>query len=130
MEEKLSLMADLIKLAKCDGAYREEEQNFLLAIAQQIGVTPKEYTSLFNEHIEFTPPKLELDRIVQLQRLILVMSVDGETSDSEIKMIQELGLKMGLNPTATNLVLSEIKIHPNNMLPTDRLIEIFKAYYN
>jgi uncharacterized tellurite resistance protein B-like protein len=130
MKEKLSLMADLVKLAKCDGEYREDEQNFLFAIAQQIGITPDDYTKIFKENIEFTPPKLELDRIVQLQRLILVMSVDGETSDSELKMVRELGLKMGLNPVATNLVLSEIKNHPNNLLPPDRLIEIFKTYHN
>jgi hypothetical protein len=96
----------------------------------QMGVTPDEFTRIFNENIEFTPPKLEVDRILQFQRLILVMSVDGFADKKEQQFVKELGVKMGLNPLAIQTVLSEMHNYPNNMLPPERLIEIFKSFHN
>jgi len=130
MNEKLSLLADLVKLAKTDKNYREEERQFINAISIQMGVSPKDFTKIFNENIEFTPPKLEIDRILQFQRLILVMSVDGSADEKEQKLIKELSVKMGLNPLAVQTVLSEMHNYPNNMLPPNRLIEIFKSFHN
>jgi methylphosphotriester-DNA--protein-cysteine methyltransferase len=130
MNEKLSLLADLVKLAKSDKEFREEEQRFIYAIAMQMGVTPDEFTRIFNENIEFTPPKLEVDRILQFQRLILVMSVDGFADKKEQQFVKKLGVKMGLNPLAIQTVLSEMHNYPNNMLPPERLIEIFKSFHN
>lgn len=130
MNEKLSLLADLVKLAKTDKNFREEEQQFIYAIAMQMGVSPKDFTKIFNENIEFTPPKLEVDRILQFQRLILVMSVDGSADEKEQKLIKELGVKMGLNPLAIQTFLYEMHNYPNNMLTPNRLIEIFKSFHN
>jgi uncharacterized tellurite resistance protein B-like protein len=130
MNEKLSLLADLVKLAKIDKEFREEEQQFIYAIATQMGVTQEGFTRVFNENIEFTPPKLEVDRILQFQRLILVMSVDGSANKEEQEFVKKLGVKMGLNPLAIHTVLSEMHNYPNNMLPAERLIEIFKSFHN
>ncbi len=60
MEEKLSLLKDLIIVANADGHFREEEQQFIYAIAEQMGITPKEYIRLFKENIEHAPPLLEM----------------------------------------------------------------------
>ncbi len=130
MDEKLSLLADLVKLANADNDFREEEQQFIYAIAMQMGVSPQDYTRIFNENINYIPPKLEVERILQFQRLILVMSVDGNASPKEIQLVRQLGLRMGLNPMAVNTVLNEMHNYKNNMLPPNRLIEIFKQYHN
>ena len=130
MEEKLSLLNDLIIIANADGQFREEEQRFIFAIAEQMGVTPKDYTRLFKENIEYKSPVLEIDRIVQFQRIILVMNVDQNVSLKEIKEVQNLGLKMGLHPAAINQVLTEMHNYENKMLPPARLMEIFKAHHN
>jgi uncharacterized tellurite resistance protein B-like protein len=130
MKEKLSLLKDLIKVANADGQFREEEQQFIFAIAEQMGVTPKDYTRLFKENIEYKSPVLEVDRILQFQRIILVMNVDQNVSLKEIKEVQNLGLKMGLHPDAINLVLTEMNDYRNNILPPARLIEIFKTHHN
>lgn len=130
MEEKLSLLKDLIKIANADGQFREDEQRFIYAIAAQMKITPKDYIRLFKENIAYHPPKLEMDRIVHFQRLILVMNVDQNVSLTEIKEVQNLGLKMGLHPAAINQVLTEMHSYPNKMLPPARLLEIFKAHHN
>ena len=130
MKEKLSLLTELIKLARCDHKVREQEYEFLLTIAQSINVSKEDFDSLFEKHIEFMPPESEFDRILQFHRLVLLMNVDQETSDLEIKFIKDIGIRLGLNPFATNQVLAEMNLYPEKVIPPEKLIEIFKAYYN
>ena len=130
MKEKLSLLRELIKLARCDHKVREQEYEFLLTIAQSINVSKEDFDSLFEKHIEFMPPESEFDRILQFHRLVLLMNVDQETSDLEIKFIKDIGIRLGLNPFATNQVLAEMNLYPEKVIPPEKLIEIFKAYYN
>lgn len=129
-KENLSLISELIKLAKAENDIREMEFQFLLTIASQIGVTKDEFKKLFEQYIEFLPPKLEGDRIVQFHRLVLLMNVDNKTSPSELQYIREAGIRMGLNPMATEKVLEEMNLYPNKVVPTERLIEIFKLFHN
>lgn len=129
-KENLSLLSELIKLAKAENDVREMEFQFLLTIASQIGVTKDEFKKLFEQYIEFLPPKLEGDRIVQFHRLVLLMNIDNETSPSELQYIREAGIRMGLNPMATEKVLEEMNNYPNKVIPTERLIEIFKLFHN
>lgn len=130
LKEKLSLLSELIKLAKADRELRTEEFEFLYAIAKQLGVHDRDFKRLFDAYIEFTPPKNELDRIVQFQRLILMMNVDQTVSDEEIHHVRQIGMRMGLAPGATDEVLTAMKEHPNGMLPPEKLLGIFKTYHN
>jgi hypothetical protein len=130
MEEKLSLLTELIKLARCDHKVREQEYEFLMTIAQSINVSKEDFDSLFEKYIEFTPPESEFDRILQFHRLVLVMNVDKETSDLEVEFIMDIGIRLGLNPLATNQVLTEMNKYPEKVIPPEKLIEIFKAHYN
>lgn len=128
--EKLSLLADLVKLAKSDNEVREIEFQFLFSIAAQLGITKAEFMHVFQENIEFAPPKLEADRIVQLQRLILLMNVDLEAGTEELDYIRNLGMRMGLHPMATNEVLNRMNKYPNKIIPPDVLLAIFKTFNN
>lgn len=130
MKEKLSLLTELIKLARCDHQVREQEYGFLLTIAQTLDVKREDFDSLFEKYIEFTPPESEFDRILQFHRLVLLMNVDQETSESEIEFLKDTGIRIGLNPMATNRILAEMNNYPNKVIPPDRLIEIFKEHYN
>ncbi len=129
-KEKHSILAELIKLAKSDGEIREIEFQFLLSLAAQMGVTKDDFKQLFESYIDFNPPKLEFERIIQFQRLVLLMNVDLDINESELEYIRNLGMRMGLHPSATNQVLEEMHDHPNNVIPPDRLIEIFKTFHN
>ena len=71
MDEKLSLLTELIKLSRCDNEVREKEYDFLLSIAQSLQVSKENFDGLFDEYIEFTPPESEFDRILQFHRLVL-----------------------------------------------------------
>ena len=130
MKEKLSLLTELIKLARCDQEVREQEYNFLLTIAQSLNVSKEDLDSLFDRYIDFTPPESEFERILQFHRLVLLMNVDIETSDIEIDFLKDIGIRIGLNPMATNRVLDEMNLYPDKVIPPEKLIEIFKEQYN
>ncbi|NJK85951.1 MAG: TerB family tellurite resistance protein [Bacteroidales bacterium] len=130
MKEKLSLITELIKLAKCDHEIREKEYQFISAVAQQLGISKKELDPLFSQFIEFTPPPFEFNRILQFQRLVLLMNIDGDACKDEMLLIRNLGLRLGLNPSSIETILIEMNKYPNKIIPPDILIEIFKQHYN
>ncbi len=130
LKERLSLLTELIKLAKSDEELRQAEFEFLYAIAKQLNISDDQFRNLFDNYIEFTPPKNELDRIVQFQRLVLMMNVDRSVSDTEIDHIREIGIRMGLAPRATDKVLETMKKHENGLIPPDELISIFNTFHN
>lgn len=129
-DEKLSLMAQLIQLAKADQEVREAEHQFLLSIAVMLEIDPEAFAKLFDEFIDFEPPALEMERIVQLQRLVLLMNVDLEIDQAELSTIRDLGMRMGLHASAVNSVLEEMHNYENKMIPPDRLIAIFTTFHN
>ncbi len=130
MKEKLSLLTELIKLARCDNEVREQEYNFLLTIARSLNVSETDFDSLFDKYFEFTPPESEFERILQFHRLVLLMNVDQETSNSELDFLKDTGIRIGLSPEATDQVLTEMNNYPNKVIPPDQLIAIFKKQYN
>lgn len=117
-------------MAKADSDVRQIEFEFLLMLAQQMGITKDEFLDLFEKYIEFHPPKLEYERILQFQRLLLVMNIDEHITDEELDYIKQLGIRMGLHPMATNEVLKIMHNYENKVIPPNKLIEIFKTYHN
>jgi len=124
-----SILRELIELSKIDGVNNIEFQ-FLLTIASQIGVTKEDFKVLFEQYIKFLPPILEVDRIAQFHRLVLLMNVDAETSEKELDYIKTAGIKMGLNSLATEKVLNEMYKYPNKLIPNEKLFEIFQLFHN
>jgi len=58
------------------------------------------------------------------------MNIDQEISESELEFIKDIGIRIGLSPYATDRVLTEMNNYPDKLIPPDKLIEIFKGYYN
>ena len=130
MQEKLSLLTELIKLARAEDGVKEEEFLFLDQVAKRLGVGEDEFKALFDKYIDFTPPELETERILQFHRLVLLMNVDGDADDDEIMFIKNVGLKMGLRPNAISAALAESFKHKDGVVPPEKLIEIFRTYNN
>ncbi|MBC9795494.1 TerB family tellurite resistance protein [Sinomicrobium weinanense] len=129
-KEKLSLLADMIALARTDGDIKDIEYRFLLTVAEQLGIAKKTLDSLFTQKVEQVPLKPESERILQFHRLVLLMNVDQSSSPGEIDKIKDLGIHMGLNPQATDKILEIMHRYPNKVVPPDVLIRIFKTHYN
>jgi hypothetical protein len=129
-KEKLSLLCELIKLARVDKELKQIEHDFLQIISRQLEVDDADFEQLFEEYIEFTPPRLESERILQFQRLILLMHIDLHAHPEQLNMIRDLGIRMGLMPNATNEILDTMHLYPNNLLPVEKLVQIFQLYHN
>ena len=129
-DEKLSLLSEMIQFAKADNNFNEMEYNFILAVAEQIGVSKEEVDLLKENKVEKKHLKPESQRILQFHRLVLLMNVDQEVSDAELVNIKNMGLSMGLRPEAIDTVLEEMHNHPNKVIPPHELIAIFSRFYN
>lgn len=129
-QEKLSILSEMISFAKIDKEVKDVEYDFLLNVAQQLDISKKIFDALFNQEVVYVVPKTEADRIVQFHRLVLLMNIDNSQELIEINKLFDIGLKMGLPQGAIQQVLSVMHTYENRIIPTDILINIFKAYHN
>lgn len=129
-KEKLSILSEMISFVKVDDTVKQAEYDFLFNVAQQLEVPKKVFDGLFLTEAEHVIPKSLADRLVQFNRLILLMNVDDSQELNEIRRLHDIGLAMGLPPSAIQQVLSIMHKYPNKIVPPEVLISIFKAYYN
>jgi len=129
-KEKLSILSEMIAFAKVDGIVKDREYHFLLNVAEQLGVDKESFDHLFENESEHVIPKTEGDRILQFHRLVLLMNVDQIQEEAEVGRLHNIGLGMGLPPSAIDQVLSVMHQYPNKVVPPKVLIDIFKAHYN
>ncbi|WP_420319926.1 TerB family tellurite resistance protein [Flagellimonas sp.] len=129
-KEKLSILSEMIAFARVDHTLKDSEYQFLLGVASNLGIDEKTFEKLLSQK----PPKVTLksqaERIVQFHRLLLLMNIDQEQHQKEINTLYNIGLTMGLPPSAIGQVLEVMHKYPNKVVPAEVLINIFKAHYN
>jgi len=130
MNEKLSILSELIELAKADNQLDENELGFIKVIAEGLGVADADLENLYENPVPFDPGTTDGERILQFHRLVLLMNVDRTITDVEINNIRMAGIRLGLNPIATNEVLQRMYDYPNNVIPPNELIAIFVKHHN
>lgn len=128
--EKRQIISDMIAIAKADNELHEREYDFILAVAERLGLSKEDV-----DHIHANPSKVnvlttEIQRITQFHRLLLLINVDQETHFAEMDALRNYGLKLGIRAEAIEQILDEMGTHENNMIPSDRLVQIFKRFYN
>jgi len=129
-EEKLSILSELIAFARVDHSLKQLEYDFLLKVAHSLEMDKDVLDSLLKQKSPKIRLKTQAERIVQFHRLMLLMNIDQEQHKKEIDTLYNIGLKMGLPPSAISQVLEVMHRYPDNIVPPDVLINIFKAYYN
>lgn len=129
-KEKLSILSEMIAFAKADQALKDSEYNFLFGVASGLGIDKETFDSLLKKQVEIIVPKTQADRILQFHRLVLLMNVDQEQNQIEIGNLHNIGLGMGLPPSAIEQVLTVMHQYPDKIIPPEVLINIFKAHYN
>ncbi len=129
-KEKLSILSEMIAFARVDNRLMQSEYDFLFNVAQHLEVGKKEFDNLFQKEVEHVIPKSQADRLVQFNRLILLMNVDNNNNLTEIRRLHDIGLGMGLPPSAIDQVLSIMHEYPDKIVPPHVIIKIFKAHYN
>jgi uncharacterized tellurite resistance protein B-like protein len=129
-KEKLSILSEMIAFAKADHALKDTEYNFLFGVAVSLGINKEIFDSLLDKQVKILVPKTQADRILQFHRLVLLMNIDQERNKIEISKLHNIGLGMGLPPSAIEQVLTVMHDYPDMIIPPEVLINIFKAHYN
>lgn len=129
-ETKLSLLSDMIALARSSEGIKDIELNFLIAVAAQMGISESEVHRLTRSNPKKIIIQSETERILHFHRLVLMMNIDQLTDNREILTVKNFGLKMGLNQEAIDKVLIIMNEYPDRVVPPDVLIDLFKAQHN
>lgn len=130
--EKLSLLSEMIAFAKYDKDIKNLEYNFLLGVAKQLEISREDFEYLIEHPVTYTHLKSHSERIVQFHRLVLLMNIEkqGDNNSSGVIKLYNFGLRMGLSHESITKVLYLMESFPNNIVPPDVLIDIFKTQYN
>jgi uncharacterized tellurite resistance protein B-like protein len=129
-EEKRSLLLEMIAFSTVDGQLHKRELEFLWLVAQELNIDERLFQDLFHQE---DPPQIiksEFQRIQQFYRLALIMHCDGILHEKEATAIQQIAIKMGLNPSATKRVLDLMKKAPNAMIDPKKLLKVFQEQHN
>jgi uncharacterized tellurite resistance protein B-like protein len=129
-EEKLSLLSELIEFAKVDGELHQREMEFLALVAYELNIEKPAFIELFRHQSDLKVIKSETQRIHQFYRLALLMHVDGKLHQNENVSIRQLGINMGLSPSAMNRVLDLMKASPTGIVEPDAILNAFKEQQN
>jgi uncharacterized tellurite resistance protein B-like protein len=129
-EEKINLLSEMIAFSVIDGRLHEREYQFVWIVAQELGISKKEFSDLFHQELPVGVIKSEFERIQQFYRLALLMHCDGVLHQKEEEAIRQIAINMGLNPSATNRILKLMKSSPNAMIPPQVLLEHFQEQLN
>lgn len=129
-EQKLSLLSEMIEFAKVDGELHEREIEFLALVAEELKIEKPVFIELFRQQSDLKIIKSEAQRIHQFYRLALLMQVDGILHERENIAIRQLGINMGLNPSAMNRVLEMLQKSTTGTLQPEQIFNTFKEQQN
>lgn len=129
-EEKRSLLAEMIAFSIIDGKLHTREQFFLQLIATEFGFSKAEFEEMFHQELEVKPNKSEFQRIQQFYRLALLMHCDNQLHQKEQTKIREIGIQMGLNPSAIKRMLEAMESSQTKLIDPDYLLAIFTEQHN
>jgi len=129
-EKNTQIIADMIAMAKADHNLDTREYDFIVAVADRLHISEKQVQDLVDHPIATLTFKTELERITQFHRLVLVMHIDNHSHESEIVAIRNYGLRHGIRQEAITQILEEMQEYEHKIIPAQRLVEIFKRFYN
>lgn len=129
-EEKRSLLLEMIAFSTVDGHLHKKEFEFLEIVANELSFDTEVFKGFFHQELPSLPIKSEFQRVQQFYRLALLMYSDGVLHKNEAIAIQQIALKMGLNPIATKRILKLMHDAPNAIIDPKILLSIFQEQHN
>ena len=127
---KQALLSDLIVIAKADNKITAEEYDFIMSLAARMDISDDEVKILFENPLPSQIPNTEVARITHFYKMILLMHIDDEADESEIEVVRNFGLKMGIRQGVVDQMLHKMEVYENTTIPIDEIKEIFNTYYN
>ncbi|NDF59991.1 MAG: hypothetical protein EB100_02835 [Crocinitomicaceae bacterium] len=124
------MIEQMIDLTKKNPDKNTKEIPFIVQLIEQMGLTKNDVLQLFNSHIKTQLPPKETDRILQFYRLCLLTLIDEKITFEELSKLRDVGINMGLSPTATEEIIRVLQENKGKVLSPESLIQIFKVNLN
>jgi len=109
-KERLSHIRNLIMVASSDGEITGEELDLIFRIGNKVGITPREIKRILArpESIRFTPPASTLERVEQMSEIVVLMMIDGEIHDNELRLCKLLAEALGFRQSIIPLMINDV----------------------
>jgi uncharacterized tellurite resistance protein B-like protein len=130
MEEKISLLSEMIAFAIVDNELHDREYDFLYLVSQELGIEKAVFLDLFSKRDRLVVIKEEFTRILHFYRLALLMHCDNVLHQQEVEAIHQIGIKMGINLNAVKRILKMMEESDNKMIDPAVLIGTFQEQHN
>jgi len=125
-QEKQEILSEIINMAHADRFLRTAEIAFINALAARLGLDAEQVNYML-EHPEegaIKIPKTQSKRMVHFHRMMLMMHIDAEVSDTELQLLHEVGLRYGIRKATIITLLDTMKKYPHGEIPATELIAI------
>lgn len=129
-EEKMSMLAQLIRMAAADGEHRDEEYNMLNDITEALRVEPMDMEALFTKKVSNRHPADEAVRVNIFHHLLQMVWSDGEMDPDEAALLKELGMSIGLPMQAIETSMQKSHLYNRGQIPQSEIENIFKVHNN
>ncbi len=127
---KHRIIADMIAFAKADDLIHDREREFILTIANRMGINEQEVSEIFEQPHQPAVLTTELERVTHFHRLLVLMYVDEDIDQAEVDALRNYGLRLGIRAEAITQILNEMHDYEDKLIPSERMITIFKRFYN
>ena len=124
------MIEQMIEFTTKNSIKNEKEIPFIAQLIEQMGLTKNDVLQLFKSHIKTQLPPKETDRIIQFYRLCLLTLIDEKITFEELSKLRNVGINMGLSPTATEEIIRTLQENKGQALSPQKLIEVFRVNMN
>jgi hypothetical protein len=132
IDEKKSLIAELILMALVDKELKSEEMAFVKTVGKRMEVEDLEIMGMIKNaaDLEVSTPKSMTKRIIHFHRLMLMMHIDGTVNVQELQLLNEIALRYGFRKTIVDRLLSTMTQYPHGEIPPSELLQIHSSTSN
>ena len=129
-EQKLSLLRQLVNMAKADKIFKFVEFKYLADIAEVLGISARQLDEIIDNDVMAPLPEKNLDRVRQLYRLSIMMMVDHIISKEEMILLKDYALQLGLTAEGVDEMIKKMHENKGGMLLDEDLLNIFSLESN
>jgi hypothetical protein len=130
IQERISLLRQLVKMAKADKIFKEVEYRYLIDVSQLLNIPIQVVDVIIEEDVENILPITFDERIKQIHRLAIMMMVDGIITIEEMDLLKNLTLEMGLLPSSLEIMIRKMNSNIGGLLLIEDLRDIFSVTNN
>lgn len=109
-EKALAYFQNLYIVAAADQQLSREEANFLVEVAQIMGIPSDQSTRIMTQrdHLEFIIPETEEERNTQLEDIITMMIIDRKIHEREYNLCLKFAEKIGHDRKAFEQIMFKV----------------------